>query len=108
MSLGEATVHIFCISVLVFLKVSFRDPIHNRIGNVVLAGYSAVVIMIFLFSLTGFRDLYACKPISKHIKSVSRNTVRVCAVSIWIRCADIFPISPTSIRTPRSRERSLS
>ena len=29
MSLGEATVHIFCISVLVFLKVSFRDPIHN-------------------------------------------------------------------------------
>ena len=78
MSLGEATVHIFCISVLVFLRVSFRDPIHNRIGNVVLAGYSAVVIMIFLFSLTGFRDLYACKPISHLTFTVGAVALGIC------------------------------
>ena len=64
MSLGEATIHIFCICVLLFIKLTLKKPLHMLIGNIVLAGYILIVTAVFLFSPVGWMDLYSCKPIS--------------------------------------------
>ena len=64
MSLGESTIHIFCLCVLLFIKATLKNPKHGLIGNIVLAGYTAVIAALFVFSAVGFRDLYSCKPFS--------------------------------------------
>lgn len=74
MSLGEATIHLFCICMLLFIKATLKEPRHRRIGDLVLLGYTAVVAVVFIFSPLGVLDLYACKPIS-HIAYVIASTV---------------------------------
>ena len=78
MSMGESTIHIFSISVLVFIRLTLKEPRHALIGNTVLAGYTAVVAVIFLFSPLGFLDLYACKPISHSAFTLSSIILSVC------------------------------
>ena len=78
MSLGEATIHIFCISMLLFIKVTLKEPRHGKISNLVLLGYTAVVVIVFLFSPLGVMDLYACKPISHIAYVIASTALTVC------------------------------
>ena len=78
MSLGEATIHLFCLCVLLFIKVTLKDPKHALIGNLVLAGYSLVVAVVFLLSPAGIMDLYSCKPISHAAFTVGSIILGVC------------------------------
>lgn len=78
MSLGEATIHIFCISMLLFIKVTLKEPRHGKISNLVLSGYTAVVVIVFLFSPLGVMDLYTCKPISHIAYVIASTALTVC------------------------------
>ena len=64
MSLGESTIHVFCLCVLLFIKATLKNPKHGLISNIVLVGYTAVIAAIFVLSAIGFSDLYSCKPLS--------------------------------------------
>ena len=64
MSLGESTIHVFCLCVLLFIKATLKNPKHGLISNIVLVGYTAVIAAIFALSAIGFSDLYSCKPLS--------------------------------------------
>ncbi len=64
MSLGESTIHVFCLCVLLFIKATLKNPKHGLISNMVLVGYTAVIAAIFVLSAIGFSDLYSCKPLS--------------------------------------------
>lgn len=63
MSLGESTIHVFCLCVLLFIKATLKNPKHGLISNIVLVGYTAVIAAIFVLSAIGFSDLYSCKPL---------------------------------------------
>lgn len=78
MSLGESTIHIFCISVLVFIKVFFQKKRHNHVGNVVLAVYITTVAAVFLSGPLGLQDLYACKPFSHAVFTLCAVVLSVC------------------------------
>ena len=60
MTLGESTIHIFCLCVLLFIKATLKNPKHG------------------LFSLIGFQDMYSCKPISHAAFTIGSVILCVC------------------------------
>ena len=78
MTLGESTIHIFCLCVLLFIKATLKNPKHGFISDIVLAGYTFVVALIIVFSLIGFQDMYSCKPISHAAFTIGSVILCVC------------------------------
>ena len=78
MSISETTSHLFGICALIFIKVLLVDEKHKIIGNTILLAFSALIIALFVLSLTGVCDLYASNPYAQIFFAVCASILTVC------------------------------
>lgn len=80
MSLCEAARHLFGICILIFIKVLLTEQHHKFIGNICMMVFTAFIITMFVFNLTGVCDLYASAPYAQALFFILSVVLTICLI----------------------------